>query len=119
LSRFLADGQGAGACGGVRRVLELVSMKRALRVGLFGFALVGCAGAQEPGDAGATCYRDGDCKAGLVCVANSAGDRVCSDDVSGLVGSVEGPPPPEDAGAEVDDAAPPADPYDGGDADAG
>jgi hypothetical protein len=80
-------------------------MTRALRVGLLAFALVGCAGAQEPGGAGSACYRDSDCQAGLVCVANSAGARVCSDDVSGLVGSVEGPPAPEDAGVPADDAA--------------
>jgi hypothetical protein len=95
-------------------------MKRALLAGLVaGFASVGCAGPQEPGAAGTTCYRDSDCKAGLICVANMAGSRVCSDDVSGLVGQVEGPPAPEDAGAVVDDAAAPVDPYDGGDPDAG
>lgn len=86
-------------------------MKGALLVGLsWGVLVTGCAGAQEPGGAGAACYRDSDCQAGLVCVANTAGERVCSDDVSGLVGSVDGPPPPEDAGMPVDDAAAPADP---------
>jgi hypothetical protein len=95
-------------------------MKGALLVGLIGgFTLVGCAGPQEPGGAGATCYRDSDCQAGLVCVANMAGSRVCSDDVSDLVGQVEGPPAPEDAGTAVDDAAAPMEPYDGGDTDAG
>jgi hypothetical protein len=85
-------------------------MRRRVVWALTSAALFGCAGAQEPGGAGSACYRDSDCQAGLVCVENSAGARVCSDDVSGLVGSVPGPPPPEDAGA------PPADPYDGGDA---
>jgi hypothetical protein len=95
-------------------------MKGALPVvWIGGLALVGCAGSQEPGGAGATCYRDSDCQAGLVCVANMAGARVCSDDVSGLVGQVEGPPAPEDAGTPLDDAAAPVDPYDGGEADAG
>jgi hypothetical protein len=87
-------------------------MKRALLVGLSsGVMLLGCAGAQEPGGAGAACYRDSDCQSGLVCVANMAGQRVCSDDVSGLVGSVEGPPPPEDAGMPMEP--------DAGDADGG
>jgi hypothetical protein len=95
-------------------------MKGALLVGLIGgFTLLGCAGHQEPGAAGTACYRDSDCQAGLVCVANATGSRVCSDDVAGLVGSVEGPPAPEDAGMPVDDAAAPMDPYDGGDPDAG
>ena len=86
-------------------------MKRALLVGLLGGAVVfGCAGAQEPGGAGTACYRDSDCQAGLVCVANEAGARVCSDDVSGLVGQVEGPPAPEDAGMTTDDAAVPEEP---------
>jgi hypothetical protein len=88
-------------------------MKGAVLVALVGsLAVLACAGHQEPGGAGTACYRDSDCKAGLVCVANTAGTRLCSDDVSGLVGSVEGPPPPEDAGM-------PADPYDGGEMDGG
>ena len=96
-----------------------MSMKGALLVGLVGgFVLPGCAGHQEPGGAGAACYRDSDCQSGLVCVANAAGSRVCSDDVSGLVGSVEGPPPPPDAGMPVEDAGMPMDP-DAGDPDAG
>lgn len=78
-------------------------MKGALLVGLAGaFAVLSCAGHQEPGGAGTACYRDSDCQAGLICVQNQAGSRVCSDDVSGLVGSVEGPPPPEDAGMTAD-----------------
>jgi hypothetical protein len=71
-------------------------------------AAVACAGEKEPGGEGEDCYRDSDCRPGLVCVAEAAGGaRRCSSDVSGLVSSVEGPPAPEDAGA-------PADPADGG-----
>jgi hypothetical protein len=88
-------------------------MKGALILALAAaFGALACAGHQEPGGAGTACYRDSDCKSGLICVANAAGSRVCSDDVSGLVGSVEGPPAPEDGGM-------PADPYDGGDPDGG
>jgi hypothetical protein len=87
-------------------------MRGAVLLGLVG-SLVGlaCAGHQEPGGAGAACYRDGDCKAGLICVADAAGTRLCSDDVSSLVGTVEAPPAP--------DGGTPVDPYDGGDPDAG
>ena len=63
-----------------------------------------CAGSKEPGVAGEDCYRDEDCKSGLVCVADANGVRVCSNDVTGLASTVEGPPPAEDAGT-MDDAA--------------
>lgn len=78
---------------------------------LGGLALVslgaGCAGKQTGGEMGEDCYRDEDCKVGLVCVATPApnGPRVCSNDVTSLAGSVPGPPP--DAGTPVDDAAVP------------
>ena len=72
-------------------------------------ALLGCAGKQDPAGIGKDCYRDEDCKPGLVCVANAANNRVCSNDVTGLASEVAGPP--TDGGA--DDAAP-ADPGDGG-----
>jgi hypothetical protein len=76
-----------------------------------------CGGPQEPGAAGDECYRDADCKAGLVCVPDGS-RRSCSNDVSGLVSMVEGPPiaePPvdmdaavvDDAGTSPEDAAPP------------
>ncbi len=68
-------------------------------------ACVACAGHQDPGGPGEDCYRDSDCRAGLVCVADTSGARTCSDDVSGLVGNVEGPPPPPaDAGTTDLDA---------------
>jgi hypothetical protein len=69
------------------------------------FVALGCAGSKDPGAMGEDCYRDEDCKSGLVCVANMNGVRVCSNDVTGLASSVEGPPAPEDAGVPVDDAA--------------
>lgn len=77
-----------------------------------------CGGPQEPGAAGDECYRDADCKAGLVCVPDGS-RRSCSNDVSGLVSRVEGPPimmPPvvdmdaavvDDAATSPDDGAPP------------
>ena len=74
-----------------------------------------CGGPQEPGSAGDDCYRDADCKSGLVCVrAPNGNQRQCSNDVSSLVGMVDGPPvvemPPTDMDAAVvDDAAPPED----------
>jgi hypothetical protein len=68
---------------------------------------VGCAGKQSGGGPGEDCYRDEDCKVGLVCVPTPApnGPRVCSNDVTGLASSVPAPPP--DAGMPVDDAAAP------------
>lgn len=71
---------------------------------------LGCAGKNTGGEMGEDCYRDEDCKVGLVCVATPApaGPRVCSNDVRSLASSVEGPPaPPPDAGTAVDDAAAP------------
>ena len=84
---------------------------RAASLGLAGFALwaAGCGGPQEPAEEGADCFRDADCKPGLVCVPNSSGARTCSDDISGLVSQVEQPPPPPDAGMPMDDAAAPMD----------
>lgn len=78
-------------------------MSRSLWIGvvLFGAAgglVAGCAGKQDAAGAGQACYRDEDCKAGLVCVADSGGNRVCSNDVSSLASTVDGPPPPPDAG---------------------
>ena len=54
----------------------------------------GCAGKQDPAAAGQDCYRDEDCKTGLVCVANASGNRVCSKDVKSLESMVDGPPAP-------------------------
>lgn len=68
-----------------------------------------CAGKQSGGEMGEDCYRDEDCKVGLVCVASppNSNDRKCSNDVKSLASSVDGPPP--DAGTPVDDAAAPTD----------
>jgi hypothetical protein len=50
-----------------------------------------CGGKQEPGEAGDDCYRDADCKPGLICAP--AGDaRQCSNDLTGLESTVEGAP---------------------------
>jgi hypothetical protein len=75
-----------------------------LGVGLVGW---GCAGRKDPGAEGEDCYRDDDCKSGLVCVANMSGARVCSKDVTSLVGMVEGPPPEEPPPEEPPPEEPP------------
>lgn len=74
---------------------------------LLGMFAVCCAGKQTGGGPGEDCYRDEDCKVGLVCVATPApsGPRVCSNDVTSLASSVPAPPP--DAGTPVDDGAAP------------
>lgn len=59
-------------------------------------AVFGCAGKQDPAGQGQDCYRDDDCRDGLVCVANPAGNRVCSKDVTSLASTVQGPPAPAD-----------------------
>ncbi len=77
---------------------------------LLGVSLLGwgCAGRKDPGGAGEDCYRDDDCKSGLVCVAtNMSGPRVCSNDVTGLVGMVQGPPPEEPPPEEPPPEEPP------------
>ena len=53
----------------------------------------GCGGPQKLGDAGATCFRDDDCNAGLICVAPTADDihRVCNSDATPLISMVKGP----------------------------
>jgi len=81
-------------------------------------ALFGCGGPQEPAEEGEGCYRDADCKTGLVCVAAAgAKERTCSKDIGGLVSQVVQPPP--DAGTMNDASTPPDDaggepPVDGG-----
>jgi hypothetical protein len=73
---------------------------------------LGCAGSKEPGGPGEDCYRDEDCKSGLVCVANMNKVRVCSNDVTSLVSMRPGPPAPEDAGAPPEDPPPEETPTD-------
>lgn len=70
--------------------------------------LVGaCGGPQDPGKLGATCFRDDDCKAGLICVAPTGEtDRVCSDDPTPLISNVEGPPVIDTGGAAAGGGAP-------------
>jgi hypothetical protein len=79
-------------------------------LGLLALGYAACGGPQEPGGAGDECYRDADCKSGLVCVPNG-NQRACSNDVSGLVSMVEGPPvvemPTDMDAAVVEDAAMP------------
>lgn len=51
-----------------------------------GAILAGCGGPQKGEGSGGECFRDADCKEGLVCV-----DGECSSDVDSLVSVVEGP----------------------------
>jgi hypothetical protein len=67
-------------------------------IGAVALLVLGCAGKQDPAGPGQDCYRDADCKDGLVCVANTAGNRVCSKDVASLATNVPGPPPAADGG---------------------
>jgi hypothetical protein len=73
---------------------------------------LGCAGSKEPGGPGEDCYRDEDCKSGLVCVANMNNVRVCSSDVTSLVSMRPGPPAPEDAGTPPEEPPPEETPTD-------
>ena len=70
-------------------------MKRATALSLAVFVAAACGGPQKLGGRGATCFRDDDCEAGMICVAPTAGDihRVCSTDATPLISTVEGPPP--------------------------
>lgn len=63
--------------------------------------LAACGGPQQLGGAGAKCFRDDDCQAGLICVAPSASDsrRVCSGDATPIVSRVSGPEPVATGGA--------------------
>ncbi|HEX6766401.1 MAG TPA: hypothetical protein VF103_13005 [Polyangiaceae bacterium] len=97
-------------------------MRAVRRVGgvalVLGVVCAACGGPQEPADAGEDCYRDADCKPGLVCLGQG-NKRVCSRDVSGLISQVERPPPDagmpvDDGAAPQDDGAVPPDPADGG-----
>lgn len=54
---------------------------------------LGCGGPQDLGRAGAKCFRDDDCVAGLVCVAPAGKTaRVCSSDLTPIISMVDGPP---------------------------
>jgi len=57
--------------------------------------LYACGGPQEGAGAGSECFRDADCVEGLICV-----EHACSNDVDGLVSTVEGPSGEEAAATE-------------------
>ncbi len=58
-----------------------------------------CGGPQDHGSKGVTCFRDDDCKPGLICVApEGSAKRVCSDDPTPLISNVDGPPIAETGG---------------------
>ncbi|HEY3500650.1 MAG TPA: hypothetical protein VGK73_38420 [Polyangiaceae bacterium] len=67
--------------------------------------LASCGGKQEPAGEGEDCYRDSDCKPGLVCVPSGEA-RKCSADTTGLVSTVDAPPMqmPPGAGGTMDGA---------------
>jgi hypothetical protein len=76
--------------------------QRWLRAGPLLLAMA-CGGPQELGPAGAKCFRDDECQAGLICVAPMEGDinRVCSDDPTPLISNVDGPPVVEPMGGSA------------------
>lgn len=68
-------------------------------LGLVALASGACGGPQDHGTKGVTCFRDDDCKPGLICVApEGAKKRVCSDDPTPLISNVDGPPIAETGG---------------------
>jgi hypothetical protein len=68
---------------------------------------VGCGGKQEPGEAGDDCYRDADCKPGLIC-APVGESRQCSSDLTGLESTVETPPAAMPPAEETPEDPPPS-----------
>ncbi|MBE7480886.1 MAG: hypothetical protein HS104_13010 [Polyangiaceae bacterium] len=57
-----------------------------------------CGGPQEQAGLGGECYRADDCQTGLVCI-----NGVCSNDLTGIVSTVDGPAgdaPPAEAGPD-------------------
>ena len=76
------------------------TMKR-LHAVLLAFAVAAsCGGPQEPAGFGEECFRDDDCQTGLVCVGiESPSDRICTNQVNGLVSMVPGPEAPPEGGA--------------------
>src|SRR5258708_5010556 len=61
----------------------LVRTSLALLVGVC-TAVAACGGAAPGGAEGAECFRASECAAGLVCIALSTGQRVCTSDVSSV-----------------------------------
>ena len=62
----------------------------AVRWLLLAIGVVACGGPQKAGKSGSVCFRDDDCVLGLVCVApEGSTDRVCSDDVTGIISEVD------------------------------
>lgn len=76
-------------------------MNRVRALSLALFVAGACGGPQKLGGAGATCFRDDDCEAGMICVAPTVDDihRVCSNDPTPLISMVEGPEPVATSGA--------------------
>lgn len=57
---------------------------------LLAICAAACGGPQKAGKSGSVCFRDDDCVLGLVCVApEGSTDRVCSDDVTGIISEVD------------------------------
>jgi len=69
-----------------QRPLEHITLRRWAALLVVGLA-AGCGGPQQGEASGGECFRDADCKEGLVCVEGE-----CSNDVDSLVSMVEGPP---------------------------
>jgi len=72
---------------------------------LFWGSVVGACGTTNSAvDRGGECFYATDCTAGLVCVLQKNGKRICTDDLSGVVGD---PPPGSDMGDAANADAPP------------
>lgn len=77
-----------GALGGARRRLSSgrYGAWRGRVLALCGVLTSACGGPQKGADEGGDCFRDADCREGLVCIEGS-----CSNDLDRLVSMVEGP----------------------------
>ncbi|MEP7050639.1 MAG: hypothetical protein ABJB12_09815 [Pseudomonadota bacterium] len=70
-------------------------------LGLGAIAGLACGGPQEQAGRGAVCFRTEDCQVGFACVPEAAGSskRVCGNDLTLIVSTVDGAPPEADGGA--------------------
>src|SRR5437870_4453451 len=90
-----------------RAAMKRLALMRAL--GLLGLGIVvviACGGPQKQAGGGAVCFRADDCEPGFACVPEAAGSskRVCSNDLTLIVSTVDGAPPAQDGEAGASSA---------------